>query len=545
MEIKKEIKEEWGNHSNFPKYKISNLGNIKRISAKNLMKLGDTKTYIEVGLVDKNKSKCVKVHRLVAEVFIPNPENKPTVNHKDANKYNNKVSNLEWATCKEQAIHSVENKLKDYSISSTSRPVQIYKYDKDENFIEILDKKEYKIYESVKNAFTELKIGEKKFREMLKKGIEFKNYSAIYTGICKGSKKQVKVYQHIKNDKNLQWINKRKYKSFSTIKDSRKELNISKFIITNMLRNENIYNGYSVIYLDLCINLENEIWNPIKINCDEKTYEGYYISNFGRIKYDDILKNPTISNKYEKISILGKQLLVHRLVAEAFISNPENKPQVDHIDTNVLNNNLTNLRWVTPSENVNNELTKKHISDAVSKPVEQYDSVGNLINIFKSMTEASKEMKVNMSSISRAVTLNRMCADFYWKLISDDNTLKKRIDNRSKSVSQYNNEGELIKTFSSMTEASKEMKVDISSISKAVRDKNRCQDFYWEYTYKKDDFTRNKIIGQYDVDGNLIKKFDSVTEASKELDTDIANISKAIHNNGRSKEFYWKIEQTL
>ena len=54
---------------------------------------------------------------------------------------------------------------------------------------------------------------------------------------------------------------------------------------------------------------------------------------------------------------------VHRLVALNFIQNPNNKPHIDHIDTNILNNKVFNLRWVTQSENNNNPLTKKHMSE--------------------------------------------------------------------------------------------------------------------------------------------------------------------------------------
>ena len=61
--------------------------------------------YELVNLYKDGKQKTFQVHRLVAEAFIPNPENKPTVDHKDRNKLNNCVENLTWATAKEQAMN--------------------------------------------------------------------------------------------------------------------------------------------------------------------------------------------------------------------------------------------------------------------------------------------------------------------------------------------------------------------------------------------------------------------------------------------------------
>lgn len=102
-------------------YQISNLGKIKSIArdtsnvCKQTRLLKPTKDrdrgYLIVTLCKNNKYKTVRVHRIVAETFIPNPENKSQVNHIDGNKLNNNVNNLEWCTASENIRHSWENGL--------------------------------------------------------------------------------------------------------------------------------------------------------------------------------------------------------------------------------------------------------------------------------------------------------------------------------------------------------------------------------------------------------------------------------------------------
>ena len=108
-----------------------------------------------------------------------------------------------------------------------------------------------------------------------------------------------------------------------------------------------------------------EIW------VDIKEYEGLYqISNMGRVRNSkNKIKKSRVTKSGYVIIDLNKDkhpqtFYVHRLVAEAFIPNPDNKLYVDHIDTNKENNNVNNLRWATAKENMNNELTKKHNSES-------------------------------------------------------------------------------------------------------------------------------------------------------------------------------------
>jgi len=93
-------------------YMVSNFGRIKSLVRKNVTKekvmvlIINKDGYIHVPLSVNGKYKTGKVQRMVALAFIPNPENKRTVNHKDGNRSNNSVENLEWATDSEQQIHS-------------------------------------------------------------------------------------------------------------------------------------------------------------------------------------------------------------------------------------------------------------------------------------------------------------------------------------------------------------------------------------------------------------------------------------------------------
>lgn len=100
-------------------YQASNLGNIKALCIEKRRGRGIQKReeiilkpsikergYLQVCLSVDSKRVYTGIHRLVALAFIPNPENKPTVNHKDGNKGDNSVENLEWATHKEQTNHA-------------------------------------------------------------------------------------------------------------------------------------------------------------------------------------------------------------------------------------------------------------------------------------------------------------------------------------------------------------------------------------------------------------------------------------------------------
>ena len=103
--------EEWKVIEKFPMYSVSSHGNVRNNKRSKILKVTKDKDgYCRAMLRNEGVGVTVRVHRLVVEAFIPNPDNKPTVDHIDRNRSNNTVTNLRWATRQEQCGNRVDSK---------------------------------------------------------------------------------------------------------------------------------------------------------------------------------------------------------------------------------------------------------------------------------------------------------------------------------------------------------------------------------------------------------------------------------------------------
>ena len=140
---------------------------------------------------------------------------------------------------------------------------------------------------------------------------------------------------------------------------------------------------------------------------DVAGYEGLYqVSDQGRVKSfkwnkERFLKPSMDKDGYLLVTLCAggkrKTLKVHRLVCEAFHENPDNKPQVNHINEDKTDNRACNLEWCTCKQNVNHGSR----NERVSKPVGQYSLDGKLIKLWPSTMEAERQAGFNHGNISQ------------------------------------------------------------------------------------------------------------------------------------------------
>ena len=164
-----------------------------------------------------------------------------------------------------------------------------------------------------------------------------------------------------------------------------------------------------------------EIWKEIA-GTDGK----YMVSNTGKVKNTKtglFLKQASNHKGYSMVTLgKGKTKTVHRLVAETFIPNPDNKPCVDHINTQRDDNRVENLRWVTYSENNNNPITFLRMVRAQGKPVVQLTVGGVAIGYYEYIQSAENKtgaIRQNIRDCCNGKRRRKTTGGYRWLYYSD------------------------------------------------------------------------------------------------------------------------------
>ena len=361
--------EVWKHLVNYENYEVSSFGKVRNKNTGRILKPGCHGGYMSVGLSNVGKTKKTSsVHRLVALTFLNNPENKPQVNHKDKNRSNNNINNLEWATYKEQIDHRRKPAKEIYEYTGT-RPVWR---------ICSINNIKLEKYNSIKAAAKWV------FDNKLTKVKEFGNGNNIKTKICSVIRKGKTTGKNNTKDKFYE----------------RKTAYGFKWEYDN--ENEDVF--------------EDEIWKELAF--DLVNFEGYFVSSYGRVRNNKgrITIGYSKPDDYLVVNINNKGYYIHRLVALVFISNPNNKPIVNHIDGNKQNPKLENLEWVDYKHNSNHAVL---IGKIKKKTVIQYDINNNKINEFSSVKEATEYLKISTNTVSNICNKNYSLPRKYtleWKL---------------------------------------------------------------------------------------------------------------------------------
>lgn len=179
--------------------------------------------------------------------------------------------------------------------------------------------------------------------------------------------------------------------------------------------------------------MNKEIWR------DVKGYEGYYqVSSEGRVKslertfIDKSGRKRTVKERVLKPTFDGwgylivtlcaggkrKNLMVHRLVCEAFNDNRDEKPEVNHINEIKTDNRACNLEWCTRRENLNHGTRSERSAKTLSKPICQYTLDEKIVKTWASLTEVKRQTGFGQSHISQVANGKRKQAyGFIWKYI--------------------------------------------------------------------------------------------------------------------------------
>lgn len=540
------------NGVSFKKYTISQDGRVFSLLSNRYLTLNkDLHGYFKIGLKHREKVHSYAVHRIVAETYIPNPQNYEIVNHKDGNKLNNKVDNLEWCTYSQNSIHACDTGIRE----AYKRPV--IQYDLDKNKIEE--------FSSIKDASIKTCISTGPIGKCCRGEIE---NCRGFIFVFKEDESKIRLSNKNRRVIQIDPTTKETIGTFENVTEASDYAEVlPKFMIKCCRNADFVYKGYIWKYADDDTKSVNKIRNfgtgkypRIKIKGEE--VKGYFVCKNGSVWSEKLKKylKQTVHGGYYGITIHhnGKRHhgRIHRIVAELFIPNPKNYGIVNHKDGNKLNNHATNLEWCNNSQN-SRHAHENGLVNTYKRPVVKFDRDGKKLQEYESVTAAAKNNDIGSGSILNACKgKSKSSGGFIWKY-KDDQSDVKSLKNGEKcnvSVSQYDSFGNKLNEYLSIAEAAKKVGVSRTSISSACSGKTKTSaGFFWKYTNVKPDkvpaeklqelnipekadvyFFSAKRVVKFNMDGTRIKEYGSLKEAAYAHSTASSNISRACNSNYKS-----------
>lgn len=498
--------------NDYPNYSISNFGNVKNkvgnILKANLQKGG----FYRIGLSVDGKRKEFRICQLVATHFLNPDHDNFYVVYKDGNKLNNHVDNLELKYCKSKP------KILHETVPLISIKTAIQKYNLKGNWKFVKDECNYVISDD--GNLIDIRTGDN-----IKCATNKKGYNYVTLNVY-----DLKFVHILMAEVFLDLDFTRTYNIFH--KDSNKS--------NNVLSNIDVKYHKQEIVLPTIeeISLSDENWKEIK------DYESMFmVSDQGRILNLTTMKikelAPHKQTGYVRAMMckdgIKTQYQVHVLVAKAFLDNLEKKLQVNHMDGVKHNNKLSNLEWVTSSENITHAIQTGLLKINSTKTFADQNKIkGEIWKVFPLSTNYFVSTKGRIKNATTEKILKGSMTNGYWNAHIMNNKISEN----------YGVHRMVALTF--LPQIDGKLLVNHKN---GIKTDNNLNNLEWVsgtenniHAFETGLFKpKTRKVGQYDLNGNLIKEWDSILSASKALNVGDSSICAVCKGKRKTlKGCVWK-----